>query len=583
MSLVPTRPRHRVGRRRGVVAVVLLLLSPTFGRAAVSGQYRPLLPPDGLTNGCYPLPGGVVPDFAYVLRRDGDTVDAARAAPARGAALRPGRRGRGDRDDPGAVRRGRGGRRGRRVSARDFPGVPDDAVVRGEMVLDLPVDRRAVRRPGLRATPTRPSASPPTSRTARERARGCGSAGTRWAAPSGSWSGCSSPPCCAQARRLPRRRRRRAGRRRGLLPRLRAGRCPTRCATSCGCAAPTPPSWTGSSSAAAGSCPACRWCWRRSTWSSPAPRCRWRAPTSPSFSTVLLLVTALRVRRTLGNAPGRRDARLPRPGPDVRRLRGRRLGRQRRRAGGRADALPGVDMLRAVREHGTISWRSGVVLGAAGDRRGLLPLQRQPARRRRARRDLRGLAAAGRPRPSAAGSSCPTSPPGSRSWPSWRPGASARRRRSTPGWSRRCRCRRCAPTRSATATSCASASATPAAASGSRRCATRASRPAPPGSARSRSPTRCRRTPAGTSRRTSYARDVVINTGRYFGMPARFATLLRWTRRPGRRRAAGRGRARSGCSTPRACCMLVLLGACTRRSFDRQLQLVLLKVGDPRR
>ncbi|MDO9456980.1 hypothetical protein [Nocardioides sp.] len=137
MSLVPTRPRARVAAVAAVVGVALLFLSPVFGRAAVSGQYRPLLPADGLTTGCYPLPGGVVPDFPYVLRHDGDTVDAAGihrrvvlhfdrvdAAEAVGTI-----------EDQLAEA---GVADGTHVEARDFEDVPDDAVVRGEMVLDLP-------------------------------------------------------------------------------------------------------------------------------------------------------------------------------------------------------------------------------------------------------------------------------------------------------------------------------------------------------------------------------------------------------------------------------------------------------------
>ncbi len=134
--LVPTRSRHRVVL--GVTAgVVVLALSPLAGRADVNGSYRPVLPPDGLTTGCYPLPGGVVPDFAYVLRRDGDTVDA------RGLHRRTVLHF--DRVDAAeAVRTieaqfaAAGVSSDVSVSARDFEGVPDDAVVRGEMVLDLP-------------------------------------------------------------------------------------------------------------------------------------------------------------------------------------------------------------------------------------------------------------------------------------------------------------------------------------------------------------------------------------------------------------------------------------------------------------
>jgi hypothetical protein len=56
-----------------VVGVVLVALSPSFGRADPTGAYRPPLPPDALTNGCYPLPDGVKLDFPYQVRRDGDS------------------------------------------------------------------------------------------------------------------------------------------------------------------------------------------------------------------------------------------------------------------------------------------------------------------------------------------------------------------------------------------------------------------------------------------------------------------------------------------------------------------------------
>jgi hypothetical protein len=136
-SPVPTTPLRRVGVAVAALGVVLVILSPLFGRAPVTGQYRPLVPADGLTTGCYPLPGGVVPDFAYVLRRDGDTVagegirrravlqydrvDAAGAT----ATIQAQFEAAGVADDV-------------RVEARDFEAVSDDAIVRGEMVLDLP-------------------------------------------------------------------------------------------------------------------------------------------------------------------------------------------------------------------------------------------------------------------------------------------------------------------------------------------------------------------------------------------------------------------------------------------------------------
>lgn len=144
--LVPTRPRDRVVVLAGLVVVVLLVLSPLYGRAEVVRTYRPLLPPDGLTTGCYPLPGGVVLDFAYVLRRDGETVNAdgirrrvvlhvdeigAEEAVARTEAL----------FDAAGAGDGVG------VRGRDFEGLAPDAVVRGELVLDLPPTTRRSDRP----------------------------------------------------------------------------------------------------------------------------------------------------------------------------------------------------------------------------------------------------------------------------------------------------------------------------------------------------------------------------------------------------------------------------------------------------
>ncbi|WP_134766582.1 hypothetical protein [Nocardioides sp. 1609] len=140
MSLIPTRPRARLSAAALVVGSVLVLVSPVLGRADVNGSYRPVLPPDGLTTGCFPLPGGVVPDFAYVLRRDGDTLAADGLR--RRTVLQL------DRIDAGEAKArleaqfGEAGVRDVRIEARDFEGVPDDAVVRGEMVLDLPVVTR---------------------------------------------------------------------------------------------------------------------------------------------------------------------------------------------------------------------------------------------------------------------------------------------------------------------------------------------------------------------------------------------------------------------------------------------------------
>lgn len=76
----------------------------------------------------------------------------------------------------------------------------------------------------------------------------------------------------------------------------------------------------------------------------------------------------------------------------------------------------------------------------------------------------------------------------------------------------------------------------------------------------------------------SYARDVVIDTGRYFGKPARFATLLRNPDSP----VPVVPVAEVGTIAlfyPFSLLILVLLGAWTRRSLDDRLLLVLLKVG----
>ncbi len=57
------------------IAVALVLLSGSFGRAHPTGSYRPDLPPAALTNGCWPLPDGVVFGFPHQVRTDGDVGD----------------------------------------------------------------------------------------------------------------------------------------------------------------------------------------------------------------------------------------------------------------------------------------------------------------------------------------------------------------------------------------------------------------------------------------------------------------------------------------------------------------------------
>ena len=125
------------------MALVLVALSPTFGRAEPTGAYRPDLPPDALTDGCWPLPGDVRLDFGYQVRTD-DLAPTA-AGQRRVVVLHY--------DEVSAdeaVRRARAsfaaaGVADVAVSAEDFTGTAPGAVVRGEMVLDLPPSEPAVR------------------------------------------------------------------------------------------------------------------------------------------------------------------------------------------------------------------------------------------------------------------------------------------------------------------------------------------------------------------------------------------------------------------------------------------------------
>lgn len=77
--MAPNPPARRLTRWAiavlCVVAAVLVALSPSFGRAEPTGDYRPPLPPDALETGCYPLPDGVELDFSYQVRSDGDAGD----------------------------------------------------------------------------------------------------------------------------------------------------------------------------------------------------------------------------------------------------------------------------------------------------------------------------------------------------------------------------------------------------------------------------------------------------------------------------------------------------------------------------
>lgn len=130
-------PRHR-DLRTGfavsiAVALAAILVSPALGRAEPTGAYRPTLPPDPLELGCYPLPPGLTIDFPYQVRSDGDVrgrrvlvlhwdeLDAPEVRRRLAAAL---------------VRAGlpRGS-----ASVTPFPNLTPDTIVRGEVVLHLPV------------------------------------------------------------------------------------------------------------------------------------------------------------------------------------------------------------------------------------------------------------------------------------------------------------------------------------------------------------------------------------------------------------------------------------------------------------
>ena len=120
-----------------VLVVAALLVSPHVGRAAPTGNYRPVLPADAIANGCYPLPAGLTLDFPYQVRRDGDVGHGARRH--RRLVLQY------DRLEPASVRARltaalrRAGLPPRAAAVTAYPRVPDDAVVRGQVVLTLPV------------------------------------------------------------------------------------------------------------------------------------------------------------------------------------------------------------------------------------------------------------------------------------------------------------------------------------------------------------------------------------------------------------------------------------------------------------
>ncbi|WP_244931530.1 hypothetical protein [Nocardioides sp. W7] len=132
----------------GAGALVLVLVSSAFGRAEPTGIYRPLLGPDALTNGCYPLVDGIELDFPYQVRSDGDrpASDGVRRqvvlqwdeldTDELEAAL--------DRSVQAAGYQAVGplawakGEHRIAATVTEVPDLPEDSIVRGRVVLDLP-------------------------------------------------------------------------------------------------------------------------------------------------------------------------------------------------------------------------------------------------------------------------------------------------------------------------------------------------------------------------------------------------------------------------------------------------------------
>jgi hypothetical protein len=137
-----------------VVALAALLVGPHVGRAIPSGAYRPVLAIDALASGCFPLPAGLTIDFPYQVRRDGDVGHGPRRH--RRLVLQY------DQVDPGTARARisaalrRAGLSPRAATVTAYARVPSDSVVRGQIVLRLPVTRRArdVADPGLCQDPS---------------------------------------------------------------------------------------------------------------------------------------------------------------------------------------------------------------------------------------------------------------------------------------------------------------------------------------------------------------------------------------------------------------------------------------------
>ncbi len=117
----------------GAVCVLAVLVSPHVGRAEPTGNYRPILPPDTVALGCYPLPDGLTLDFPYQVRSDGD-VDGNRHLVLHWDEL-----------DEAEVRRrldaalDRAGLPRGAASVTPLDSLPPDSIVRGTVELELPV------------------------------------------------------------------------------------------------------------------------------------------------------------------------------------------------------------------------------------------------------------------------------------------------------------------------------------------------------------------------------------------------------------------------------------------------------------
>lgn len=138
-------PGRVSGYALAAAALAVAVISPHLGRAEPMGTYRPDLPAPALENGCFPLPSGLRLDFPYQVRSDGDVPTAAGVR--RRLVLQY--------DELGAAQVR--DRLDRALAAAHLPaasavvtpipGVADDAVVRGTVVLSLPRATAPVGRP----------------------------------------------------------------------------------------------------------------------------------------------------------------------------------------------------------------------------------------------------------------------------------------------------------------------------------------------------------------------------------------------------------------------------------------------------